>query len=299
MQENKKNRLKKEVILTGIVIVLLIVVYVCTITVKVRLDKETNTQEQHLANSKQSPLPSPVSIVQATIEPTYQPETSPSTYISPVPSVAPGETPVSGKKPDTSDEKLDDATKELFKDSVFIGDSRTEGLQLKTGLTSAKFITHRGLTVSTAMTETVIPLKTGKKGTVIDALKEGSYKKVFVMFGVNELGWPYTSTFQSKYEELIATIQEVQPGAEIYIQSIIPVTKKKSDSSEIYNQKNVKKFNKTIKAMTKDLGLHYIDVQTSVTKAGSYLPEDKSIDGVHLNKSACFAWLNYITDYLS
>lgn len=149
------------------------------------------------------------------------------------------------------------------------------------------------------MTEKVIKLKNGKKGTILDALKEGKYKKVFIMFGVNELGWPYTSTFKDKYEELIKYIKEIQPDAEIYVQSIIPVTKTKSDSSNIYNLTNVKKFNKTILAMTKNLGVHFLNVQEAVTKSGTYLPEDSAVDGVHLTKDACIKWLDYLTKHIA
>ena len=292
MRENDKKKLKKEVIMTFIVILELVVIYVCIIAVKVNSDKESQLPESYGNNNTHSAEP----VDKATSSPSVKPVTKET--IKPTPNVT--AKPKPSKKPSpTSNDTLGDTTKKLFADSVFLGDSRTEGLQLKTGLSSAKFITHRGLTVATAMTEKVIKLKNKEKGTVLDALKEGHYKKVYVMFGVNELGWPYTSTFKAKYTELIQEIQKIQPDAEIYVQSIIPVTKTKSDSSKIYNLKHVNKFNKTIKAMAKDTGVQYLNVQDAVTKTGDYLPEDLSTDGVHLNKEACFKWLYYLKDNLT
>lgn len=291
MKDNKQKKLKKEILLTCIAVVELIIVYICMITLKINTDSHTQTLETYKNNIVQGSA-TPKETVLMTPAPTNTSTNTPTDIPTNTPQ------PTNTPKPDTSDEVLDDATMDLFADSVFIGDSRTEGLQLKTGLSSARFITHRGLTVSSAMTEKVIKLHNGKKGTILEALKESTYKKVFIMFGINELGWPYQATFKNKYEELIASIQKIQPDAEIYVQSIIPVTKKKSDSSDIYNLKNIKKFNKTIKGMAKDLSLTYINAQEAVTKSGSYLSEDASVDGVHLTKSACFKWLNYITDYL-
>ena len=314
MGGNNKKRLKKEVILTSIVILELIVVYICIIAVKVSTDNQSQEQIDYgssIINSSKpvvhaTPTPQESPNASATKKPSPEVTNKPVKPNTPDPTTKPVKTstPKPTKKPvsshtDAKDNKLSDATKKLFSDSVFLGDSRTEGLQLKTGLSSAKFITHRGLTVSTAMTQKVIKLKNGEQGTILDALKEGTYKKVFVMFGVNELGWPYTSTFTTKYKELINEIKKIQPDAKIYVQSIIPVTKAKSDSSQIYNLKNVKKFNKAIKAMTKELHLQYLNVQEAVTKTNTYLPEDFATDGVHLTKTACFKWLGYLTDKIS
>lgn len=323
MEEKKKKRLKKEVIMTSLVLLELVIVYICIIVVKVNTGSQKETQGTYNNSNVHSSVPTPVSVAKDTILPSKSPKASVSPTKQPVASAVPTKKPVvasapttkptatpeptkkpavsptSTKKPAASSSKLSAEVKALYKDCVFIGDSRTEGLQLKTGLTSATFLTHRGLTVATAMTEKVIPLKSGKKGTILDALKEGTYKKVFIMFGVNELGWPYTTTFTKKYEKLINKIKKIQPDAEIYVQSIIPVTKEKSDSSKIYTIKHVKKFNKAIKAMTNDMKLHYLNVQEAVTKPNTYLPEKCATDGVHLTKAACLKWLDYITKEIS
>ena len=318
MEDNKKKRLKKEFILTSIVIVELVIVYVCIVAVKVNTDKKSQTNF-YCDNNIQRPdaiektTSSPSDNTKATLKPkpgvTTNPTdntTKPNNTTLPKNSTVPEKSsiPKATKKPSssnkgTNNDQLNDIKKILFKDSVFLGDSRTEGLQIKTGLSSAKFITHRGLTVSTAMTEKVIKLKNGEKGTILDALKEGTYSKVFVMFGINELGWPYTSTFKSQYVKFIKKIKEIQPNAEIYVQSIIPVTKTKSDNTKIYTLKHVKEFNKVIKAMAKSQNVHYLNVQEAVIKTDDYLPEDYATDGVHLTKQACFEWLKYITNKIS
>lgn len=193
-------------------------------------------------------------------------------------------------------EKFDKNEKDNFADAVFIGDSRTEGLQINTGLTTAKFLAVKGLKVDTALKDSVIKLKGGSKGTIIDGLKEGTYNRVYLMFGMNELGWPYLDVFTSRYEKLISEILEVQPNATIYVQSILPVTKEKSDKDSIYNNKKINKFNKAIKKMADKNGYIYLDVASAVMDSNSALPSNASVDGVHLNKEYSQKWLNYLRE---
>lgn len=200
------------------------------------------------------------------------------------------------KKDELSTHNENDIEKDNFSDAVFIGDSRTEGLQINTGLTTAKFLSAKGLMVDTALKNNVIKLKNGSRGTVIDGLKEGTYNRVYVMFGMNELGWPYLDVFTSRYEKLITEIKKVQPNATIYVQSILPVSKAKSDKDSIYNNENINKFNKAIKDMANKNGYIYLDVASAVKDSNSALPSNASSDGVHLNKEYSQKWLNYLRD---
>lgn len=200
------------------------------------------------------------------------------------------------KKDEISTHNENDIEKDNFSDAVFIGDSRTEGLQINTGLTTARFLAAKGLMVDTALKNNVIKLKNGSRGTVIDGLKEGTYNRVYVMFGMNELGWPYLDVFTSRYEKLITEIKKVQPNATIYVQSILPVSKAKSDKDSIYNNENISKFNKAIKDMANKNGYIYLDVASAVEDSNSALPSNASSDGVHLNKEYSQKWLNYLRD---
>ena len=100
--------------------------------------------------------------------------------------------------------------------------------------------------------------------------------------------------FIEDYKTFIDSVREIQPDATIYVENILPVSKKLSDEDEIYNNKNVKKFNKLLKRMCKDYGdIIYLDVASSVTVDG-VLPADASTDGRHCNQEYCKKWLEYI-----
>ena len=208
------------------------------------------------------------------------------------------------KKKDTEEKtdikKLVTATKEAqeeyYKDAVFIGDSRTQGLQINAGLTSPDFFAGRGLNVKNARTEKVVKNAAGKAVTVIDALKDKQYKKVYICFGINELGWPYTNIFADEYQKTIDAIKKIQPNAEVVVQGILPVTEKKSKSDKIFNMKNVKKFNKVIKKMAEDNGETYVDNSPAVANDKGYLPSDVTPDGIHMNREYCKRILAYIVN---
>ena len=86
-----------------------------------------------------------------------------------------------GRHEKTDIKELVTATKEAeeayYKGAVFIGDSRTQGLQINAGLKSPDFFAGRGLNVKNARTEKVVTNAKGQAVTVIDALKDRSHKE--------------------------------------------------------------------------------------------------------------------------
>lgn len=181
-------------------------------------------------------------------------------------------------------------------DLLFIGDSRTEGLMLYGGIGKANFFYQTGLSVSSALQKEFVKLQDGRDGTLEEGLSERSFKQIYLMFGVNELGWPDTGSFVNRYREVIALIRQKQPDAKIVIQSIIPVTEKKSQGDEIYNNGNIKKFNSAIQAMAEEDGLTYLDLTDALTDEKGNLPADASVDGVHLKKNYCTKWAARIAE---
>lgn len=213
---------------------------------------------------------------------TAAPEDAPgSTFQTPQPTAEPSPTPPAASGQD-------------FADAVFIGDSRTAGLELNGGLSGAKFLCGTGLTIETALTKPVSRLDDGSMGTVIQALETANCQRVYVMFGVNELGWPYVSVFKDKYAQLIRAIKQAKPQARVYVQSILPVSQKKSDSSDIYKQSKVNTFNNAIEEMAREEGVTYLNVAQSVMGSDGYLPQEASSDGIHLTKAYCQKWIAYL-----
>ena len=184
-----------------------------------------------------------------------------------------------------------------FDDAVFIGNSRTQGFMMYSGLSNATYYAAQGLMISNVSTDRLIN-QNGEKVTVTDALRNSpSFGKVYLMFGINELGWSNTDSFAQKYGELVDIIRGINPDAVIYVQSIYPVSKAKSDSDQIYNMTRINTFNGLIRKMAEDKKVYYVNIAEALSDENGYLPADAALDGVHLKKSYCELWLTYLKNH--
>ena len=182
-----------------------------------------------------------------------------------------------------------------FDSSVaFIGDSRTQGFIMYNGLKDIQDYSYISLMVDTAMTKKFVKTSNGDKITLLQDMANKNIKKVYIMLGINELGWSYPQVFKSKYIELIDKIREVKPNCEIYVQSIIPMTKSKSHTDSTFNIKNVEIFNNLIQEVANEKNVTYLDVKSALINENGYLPEEASTDGIHINKKYCEKWLEYL-----
>lgn len=199
---------------------------------------------------------------------------------------------------DTENKNTDNSNSiRTFGENVaFIGDSRTQGLIMYNGLKYVQDYSYIGLMVDTAVTKKFVKTDNGNKITLLEDMKNKNIKKVYIMLGVNELGWSYPQVFKVKYGELIDEIRKVKPDCQIYLQSIIPVTKSKSNSDSIYNNTNIAKFNEYIKQVANEKGVHYLDVKSVLVDSEGNLPENASTDGIHVGKTYCQKWLKYLED---
>ena len=180
-----------------------------------------------------------------------------------------------------------------FDDAVFIGNSRTEGFKLYAGLSNAEYYTAIGLMVDTIFTKPYATVN-GEKTTIMEALKTTDFSKVYIMLGMNELGWVYGSVYQEYYGRIIDGIREINPDAVIYIQSILPVSAEKSEKDDIYNNERINEFNALLRELAEEKEVYYVDVAEAVADEDGCLPEGASFDGVHLTPDYCGKWRDYL-----
>ncbi len=180
-----------------------------------------------------------------------------------------------------------------FNDALFIGDSRTQGLELYGGIDGATFYTATGLMVNTALVKTVVPAEGGNI-TIPEALSKNTFGKVYIMLGVNELGWKSQDRFIDYYGQLIDTVRAKQPDAVIYIQSIMPVSREKSEKDEIYNNTRIALYNKCIQTVIEDRDVVWLDVGAAMSDESGCLPDEATNDGVHLTSEYCRKWADFL-----
>lgn len=184
---------------------------------------------------------------------------------------------------------------EEFQDTVFIGNSLIVGLKQTCDIPGATFLACQSLDIRDAFDKAfVVNKEKDGKQTILEALEQRQYKKIYLMFGINELGWPYSDIFIDKYQEFVQEILKIQPKATIYVQSILPVTEQCSKTKEVFSKDNVMDHNELLQQMCGKLEVSYVDVFDYLSNDNGYLPEKESTDGIHLRKSAYEKWLYYL-----
>jgi cell division protein FtsB len=183
---------------------------------------------------------------------------------------------------------------DYFDDAVFIGNSQIEGVSIYSSMKNATVLAGKGIMVDTIFTKEIIKTKNGKRINIIDALGLKKFGKIYIMLGANELGWAYDDEFIKQYGKVIDKMKELQPKAKIYVNAIIPVSKAKTDSDKIYNNKNIERFNKLILNMTKEKQVYYLDSKEALADEEGNLPADSTTDGIHFNSAYYEKWFKYL-----
>lgn len=122
--------------------------------------------------------------------------------------------------------------------------------------------------------------------------------KIFIMAGCNDIGKKRISltTFNDLYNQLIDSMQVSNPGATIYLQSILPVNHELKP--RMYPTSLIIEANTIIEEIAKQHFLTYIDLFSLYADENNELDKRLTTDGQHLKPSAYKIWSNAIEDYL-
>lgn len=188
-------------------------------------------------------------------------------------------------------EAVEDA---YFEDAVFLGDSRTEGFHLYSGLRTGTYLYAVGATVESVFTKKVWPAEGEEKVPLLDALAGTECGKVYLMLGVNELGWSKKETFHDQYAKVIDRIREDHPDARIILQTILPVSAKQDARGSYVNNERIGVYNQVIRTLAEEKDCALVDVAEALAGEDGCLPKELNFDGVHLNPAGCKIWLEYL-----
>ncbi|MCI9268991.1 MAG: hypothetical protein HFF40_09065 [Lawsonibacter sp.] len=207
---------------------------------------------------------------------------------------APKAPPYDFSQPAPASEAVDNR---YFDDAAFVGDSRTDGFMLYSGVGTGKNLTSNGLSIFTLSEKKAFTVE-GETYTLLEALALEEYGKVYLSLGVNELGIYKDKSFYSSYSAAIDQIRLVQPGAVIYIQGLIPVNEAQVEehNGNKYNLSNdhLRVYNDLMRQVAEEKQVVYLDLYSEFADENGSLPEGLSRDGVHLTKEPCQRWLEYL-----
>jgi len=180
-----------------------------------------------------------------------------------------------------------------FDTVAFLGDSRTEGFYLYSGLKNGTYYYAVGATVESVFSKDAWETPDGKI-PLLDALADTECERIYVMLGVNELGWAKAETFRDQYAKVIDRIRQDHPEAVVVIQSLLPVSAKQDAKGSYVNNERIQIYNDLLLKLAEEKGCPYIDSAAAVSDETGCLRSEWTFDGVHLNVKGCKAWLEYL-----
>ena len=228
------------------------------------------------------------------------PAAEPTPTPTPTPTPEPTPTPVPAFDFTQPAPEGEEVTMDYFSDALFIGDSRTDGLRLYSGITGADFYCYKGLTIFEVDERKIVELDSGSC-SVSDALEKGpQYAKIYISLGVNELGYYNDNAFHQAFGEFLEHVKATQPGAVIYLENLVPVNPEKcAQYNQPYyvNNDRVAAYNAIYPQLAAEHGAVLLDVASALTDENGILPADASADGVHFTKAWYQKWLAYLMNH--
>ena len=169
-----------------------------------------------------------------------------------------------------------------FKNSVFMGDSITEGFVFNEILPEECVIAGAGATAGFTYDD-------------IGALVAKKPDNVFIMLGSLDILMPVDDPkelFRNDLTKLINKIEEELPDSKIYLQSITPVTQEALNQEPRYER--IAEYNEFLKELADKLSVNYVDIGTLAKENPALFAED----GVHFKKEFYQLWLKKLSESL-
>lgn len=180
-----------------------------------------------------------------------------------------------------------------FDNTLFIGDSRVEGLKLFARSGNADYFCDVGLQVYSVMEKELEDVGFPKQ-TLETLLTNNTYDKIFICFGLNEAGYPIRS-FEQRYAQLLNNLRTWQPDAAIILHGILSVTEQKSNSADYFSIDNLQQRNERIASFADGERIFYVDVNPWFSDGAGYLYESLTNDGCHPTVAGYRHWRDWIS----
>ena len=185
-----------------------------------------------------------------------------------------------------------------FNDAVFLGDSRTLGISDYAGLDEADFYCDSGMTIFKLLeTDGVTYQKTGNKENLTSVLQQKKYGKIYIMLGMNELGYGNTEMYLEQYRKVVDQIREWQPEAIIYIMANLHVSSEKNNMETEFNNVNINDKNAASALLANGTDIFYLDANPLFTDSEGFLNAELSFDGVHLYAKNYDVWREFLLEH--
>lgn len=178
--------------------------------------------------------------------------------------------------------------------TLFIGDSRTVGLMEYSQIQGADYFCTVGMSVFNIHDNAVSVPNVGKV-TLIELLEQKNYDKIYIMLGVNEVGYRLEKII-TEYENLIQEIKEKEKGVTVFLQANLHVTNARSVSDAVVNNQAINRLNQKLSTLANKKDVFYLNVNPLFDDENGDLSSDLSSDHTHLYAKYYEVWGKWIIE---
>lgn len=170
-----------------------------------------------------------------------------------------------------------------FDNTLFIGDSLTNGMELFGTLKNASYYCATSATAA---------------GTLADPglethLSTHYYDAVYLLLGINEMGTD-PAVYAARMGQLIDLARSRQPRARIYLQTILPVVPEKTWSERVFSVHNIQAANAALQVLAEEKNVILVDTYRAFADSSGRMPDGMTSDGVHLFAKNYAIWCDYL-----
>ena len=194
-----------------------------------------------------------------------------------------------------------------FAETVFVGDSNTEGLALFEHIAYSNVVGKHSMPIQGVATDDYLLVNEDNPETeedesqyitMLDVLAGKQPKRIIINFGTNNAGKGASADyFAYMYSNVLAQIKAVCPDTEIVVAAVLPVCLERDNLN--LRQDVIDSFNIELAGICRENGigfLNYSEVfKDSATGYGN--PSYFSVDGIHLNRNGYGLLLDYVENH--
>lgn len=184
------------------------------------------------------------------------------------------------------------ATSASMPDTLFIGDSRTDGLSLYGKIDGATFFAKTSLNAFKILGN-AIEVKGYGTLTLEQLLEKKQFKTVYIMLGINEIGYNI-NTVVGKYQTLLDAVKSRQKDAKIVIQSTFYVTKAAQSEKRGITNPRIRELNTKLAALADNTRVFFIDLNPLYDDGDGNLGSQYTKDGIHFYSKYYPMWRDYL-----
>lgn len=196
----------------------------------------------------------------------------------------------------------------FFDQAVFIGDSISMTLEAycnaSGALGRAQFLCAGSMSPTNMLSGKILPeypKGSGQKPAIEESVAATGAKVVYVMLGMDNIAYGIEKA-TGDYLTILNNIQTANPGVQIVVQSVTPMSDASTSYSEKLNNEQINAFNETMKEYCQTNRWYYVDVAEAFRDEEGFLKKeycsDYSTMGMHFTYDGAKVWVQYLKTHI-